>query len=155
MGTEHSIANTNRDDILHFAKEYITPSDAFLVAAGDIEPDKLRKLLDANLSTWTGSKRQSVNVGNANLMSSRKVGLIHREGAVQSALRVGHVGISRNNPDFVPLSVLNVLLGGYFNSPHQSQSPVKFTDIPMARGVRSMHEWPQGRLWSRPKCERK
>jgi zinc protease len=116
MGTEHSIANTNRDDILHFAKEYITPSDAFLVAAGDIEPHKLRNLLDANLSTWSGSKRQSVHVGNADLMASRQVGLIHREGAVQSALRVGHVGISRNNPDFVPLSVLNVLLGGYFNS---------------------------------------
>jgi predicted Zn-dependent peptidase len=49
-------------------------------------------------------------------MAVRKVGLIHKEGAVQSALRVGHVGISRNNPDFIPLSVLNVLLGGYFNS---------------------------------------
>ncbi len=115
-GTEKSIADTNRDDILSFAKEYINPSDAFLVAAGDINPDKLRKLLDANLSTWSGPKRQEVSVGNADLMASRKVGLIHREGAVQSALRVGHIGISRNSPDFVPLSVLNVLLGGYFNS---------------------------------------
>jgi zinc protease len=29
---------------------------------------------------------------------------------------VGHVGILRNSPDYIPVSVLNVLLGGYFNS---------------------------------------
>jgi zinc protease len=116
MGTERSIAETSREDILRFAKEYINPSDAFLVAAGDIKPDALRKLLDTNLSGWSGPKRQSVTVESADLMASRKVGLIHKEGAVQSALRVGHIGIPRNHPDFIPLSVLNVLFGGYFNS---------------------------------------
>ncbi len=116
IGTERSIGDTTRGDILHFAKEYITPSDAFLVAAGDIDPDKLRTLLDTGLSSWNGSKRKAVTIKNAGAMAARKVGLIHRDGAVQSALRVGHIGVSRNNPDFVPISVLNVLLGGYFNS---------------------------------------
>ena len=116
IGTEQSIADTTREDILHFAKQYINPSTAFMVAAGDIDPDGFRKLLDAKLSTWSGTASKKISLGNEKVMPSRKVGLIHKEGAVQSALRVGHVGISRNNPDFIPLSVLNVLLGGYFNS---------------------------------------
>jgi zinc protease len=116
IGTERSIADTSRGDILRFAKNYVNPSSAFMVAAGDIDPHQLRKLLDANLSTWSGSAIPKAHFGNAPMMASRKVGLIHKESAVQSALRVGHVGISRNNPDFIPLSVLNVLFGGYFNS---------------------------------------
>jgi len=115
-GTERSISEITREDIVRFAKEYITPSDAFVVASGDISPDSFRKLLDTNLSSWSGSARKTPVLGNAKPLHSRKVGLINREGAVQSALRVGHIGIPRNHPDFIPLSVMNVLLGGYFNS---------------------------------------
>ncbi len=116
IGTERSIAEINREDILRFAKENIAPANAFMVAAGDIEPDTFRKLMDSNLSSWSGPARQTVTYGNASLARSRRVGLINREGAVQSALRVGHIGIPRNTPDFITLSALNVLLGGYFNS---------------------------------------
>jgi len=37
-------------------------------------------------------------------------------GAVQSSIRVGHVGIRRSNPDFLKVFVMNTLLGGYFSS---------------------------------------
>ncbi len=116
MGTERSIEVMARSDVQQYAKEFITPANAFLVAAGDIAPESFRKLLEANLSKWNGSVRQTLVLDNADLSSRRRVGLIDREGAVQSALRVGHIGIPRNVPDFIPVSALNVLLGGYFNS---------------------------------------
>ncbi len=116
MGTERSITEMSRADITGFAKKYITPSNAFMVAAGDVRSEHLRSLMEANLSTWSGGTHPKVSFGDVSLRASSQVGLINREGAVQSALRVGHVGIPRNSPDYIPVSVLNVLLGGYFNS---------------------------------------
>lgn len=39
-----------------------------------------------------------------------------RPGAAQTELRVGHMGVSRTHPDYIPLIVLNTLLGGKFTS---------------------------------------
>src|SRR5204862_4398306 len=53
----------------------------------------------------------------ATMMSGKRVvGLVEKPAAVQSAIRVGHVGLERNNPDYVASHVMNMLLGGYFNS---------------------------------------
>src|SRR5581483_6299326 len=115
-GTEHSIGQMDREHIVKFAGQYITPYNSFLIGAGDIRPDQFQKMLEIELATWTGPEKQTVNFGNADLLSARQVGLVNREGAVQSALRVGHIGVPRNTPDFISLSALNMLLGGYFNS---------------------------------------
>ncbi len=117
IGTEQSVREMERNEIVRFAKEYITPANSFLTAAGDIVPDTFRTLLEQKTSSWSGQPREMVmSYGDASLGAHTQVGLVNREGAVQSALRVGHVGIRRNSPDFIALSALNMLLGGYFNS---------------------------------------
>ncbi|MFC3417650.1 M16 family metallopeptidase [Algoriphagus hitonicola] len=40
----------------------------------------------------------------------------NRETAVQSSIRLGYLSIPKNHPDFIPLSVFNTILGGYFGS---------------------------------------
>ncbi len=39
-----------------------------------------------------------------------------RENAFQSSIRIGNWSIAKNHPDFLPLSVFNTILGGYFGS---------------------------------------
>jgi zinc protease len=46
----------------------------------------------------------------------RAVHIIAKPDAPQSELRIGHVGIPRNHPDFFPVNVMNAVLGGLFNS---------------------------------------
>ncbi len=117
IGTEHSIRAMQREDIISFAQQFLRPANSFLTAAGAIRPDELRNALDRSLNGWSGAGSEVVmSYGDADLSAHTQVGLIHREGAVQSALRVGHIGIARNTPDFIALSALNMLLGGYFNS---------------------------------------
>jgi len=116
MGTEDSIQKINRDDIVGFANDYIKPGNSFLVAAGDIKPDAFRLLLEKETSSWKGNGRERVPLYNEGRIPGRHVGLVNREGAVQSAIRVGHVGIQRNSDDYIPLAAMNMLLGGYFNS---------------------------------------
>ena len=45
-----------------------------------------------------------------------RVRLVHRPGAVQSELRVGHLGLPRRSPDYHATSVMAMILGGLFNS---------------------------------------
>ena len=42
--------------------------------------------------------------------------VVDRPGSVQSEIRIGHVGVARNDPDYFPLSVANLVLGGMFTS---------------------------------------
>jgi zinc protease len=49
-------------------------------------------------------------------MESSRIYLIDRPAAVQSEIRVGHVGVPRACEDYFALSVMNALLGGVFNS---------------------------------------
>ena len=48
--------------------------------------------------------------------SARAIHLVDRPGAVQSTILLGVPVVDPSNPDFVPLSVTNTLLGGYFSS---------------------------------------
>jgi predicted Zn-dependent peptidase len=47
---------------------------------------------------------------------SARVSLVHRPGAAQSELRIGHVSVPRSTPDYHALLVLNLVLGGQFVS---------------------------------------
>lgn len=42
--------------------------------------------------------------------------IIEKEGAVQNAVRIGKLLFNKTHPDFIKLSVLNCILGGYFGS---------------------------------------
>jgi zinc protease len=42
--------------------------------------------------------------------------VIDRPGAVQSQVRMGHIAVPRNHPDYYPLLMCNAILGGLFNS---------------------------------------
>jgi predicted Zn-dependent peptidase len=44
------------------------------------------------------------------------VRLYHRPGSVQSEVRIGHMGLTRNVPDFHAVQVMSSILGGLFNS---------------------------------------
>src|SRR6202008_4422757 len=45
-----------------------------------------------------------------------RIYLIDRPTAVQSEIRIGHIGIARSTEDYFALTVMNALLGGVFNS---------------------------------------
>ncbi|MCW3805999.1 M16 family metallopeptidase [Plebeiibacterium marinum] len=42
--------------------------------------------------------------------------IVKKDNAIQSALRIVRLGVTKSHPDFLPLMVLNTLFGGYFGS---------------------------------------
>ncbi|WP_010422085.1 M16 family metallopeptidase [Anaerophaga thermohalophila] len=48
--------------------------------------------------------------------SDEKMRIIRKEDAMQSAVRIGRPLFNNHHPDFIPLQLLNTILGGYFGS---------------------------------------
>jgi zinc protease len=115
-GTEWSVTAITRDAITKFHADRFGADSAFFVVAGDVDPDSFIASLETLFGGWkrTAQKR---DIKHPELLQNKvQVGLVEKEGAVQSAIRIGHLGIERKNEDYTPLYVLNMLLGGYFNS---------------------------------------
>ncbi len=115
-GTESTIASFQSEALqTHYAR-INSPSNAFFVVAGDVTESEIVRLLSNAFSSWKGIAKAPLTNEMPTLPSKPQVKLIGRPQSVQSALRVGHLAITRSHPDYVQCYVLNMLLGGYFNS---------------------------------------
>ena len=92
-----------------------------LAFVGAISKEEAIKIVSERFSAMP-DKTPSNNSGISNSgdlkkeFTNKNVYIADKPGAVQSNLRIGHIGIARNNPDYIAVSVLNTILGGYFGS---------------------------------------
>jgi len=109
--TDASLKAITRDDIQAFADANLRPEGALLVVAGDITLDRLRQLVDRNLSTWTGAV-PSRSYGTPPLPHATEVLLVHRPGSEQSNIVVGNLGLRPGASAYYGMTVANKVLGG-------------------------------------------
>ena len=115
-GTEESVKAMNRADFIAFRKHLYTPKNSFMVFAGDIKPTEAEKLAARYFGKWKGKGDQRTVLPAAKFLSNGRVYIVDKPAAVQSALRVGGIGIARNDRNYLKAFVMNTLLGGYFSS---------------------------------------
>lgn len=115
-GNNTSIKGIHRDDIRNFYGKVFSPENLIVAFVGDITPDEAMLKLNSKFSNWANKNSVNDEIIKAELNESSKVYLIDKIGAVQSSLKIGHLGISRDNPDFIPAYMMNTMLGGYFTS---------------------------------------
>jgi len=117
-GTEESVKNMTREQIIEFYKKYYNPQNLIIAFVGSINKDEAVKILNDKFQTWsnTGTVTDDYNPEIKTEYAPNRVYIADKPEAVQSNLRIGHIGIARNNPDFVAVTVMNTILGGYFGS---------------------------------------
>lgn len=115
-GTEESIARIRRAHCIEFHREHFTAGNAFIVAAGDIDAPSLVAMLDERLGAWSGAAPAPLEWTPPDRGVTPRVVVVDRPDAMQSAIRMGALAISRRDEDFIPLVTLHTLFGGYFNS---------------------------------------
>jgi len=114
---ETSINRISQKDLLDYhAKTYI-PNNAVMVIVGDFTPDKMKDILSKNFgSQWKQGNVEIATLPGTPTQSGRKIYLVDRPGSVQTAIKVGNVGIQRKDPNYFPLLVMNQILGGAANA---------------------------------------
>jgi predicted Zn-dependent peptidase len=96
----------------------LDPARAALVIGGDLAGIDVGAIATRLLGDWgpavgAGTSGRIVDAG---AVRERFVRVLHRPGAVQTEIRIGHTGASRRIDDFHALSVMGAILGGLFNS---------------------------------------
>ena len=115
-GRRESVAALDPDDLVKFHGSRMVPGTATLIVAGDVQPEEIATLAERTLGDWTGQAPAPAKVLDAPAHDRPGVHLVRRADAPQSELRIGHVGLPRRHPDYFPVTVMNAILGGLFNS---------------------------------------
>ena len=116
-GTESTLKTLSTQDLRAFHSRFFQPTNAALVVVGDVKVDGVVAALEKQFGGWKPSvpvKRVEVPI--APQLTTGQIYIVDKPGAEQSQIRIGWVGVPRNNPDYFPLQVLNTVLGGSFTS---------------------------------------
>lgn len=93
-------------------RERYSPQNAILAVAGDVRPAELIPKLEQSLGDWQTGEVKETLPPNPAPVPARKVYLVDRPGSVQTTMVLGNIAIDRRSEDYVPMVVLNHLLGG-------------------------------------------
>ncbi len=111
--TEQSTKNITLDDCKSYYNNFFKPNNAYLIIVGDITLDEAKSIAYNNFSRWKSGK---VNVKKHALPMAPKgnqVAFAHKDGAVQSVLRVTYpVDLHPTSPDVLKATAMNQILGG-------------------------------------------
>jgi zinc protease len=116
IGTNETVSRIALDDVRRYYAQHYLPNNSSLIVAGDIDPDDVANLAEKAFAGWKRGPEPPTPKIAPKAFDSSRVYIIDRPQAVQSEIRIGHVGVPRSCEDYFPLSVMNALLGGVFNS---------------------------------------
>jgi zinc protease len=115
-GTEASVKNLKRDDLVGFYESTYRPNNAVLIVVGDVDAKTLVPKLEKAFADWKPGKVENGELPNIQPMQRATLYLVDRPNSAQSVISIGQVGVDRSNPDFYALQVMNSILGGQFTS---------------------------------------
>lgn len=115
-GTEESVTNMTRDDLVQYHKTWFKPNNATLIVVGDIDLDTITALVEARLGDWGSGEIPSKNIASVPAQSGSRIYLMDRPESQQSIILAGHLAPPRNTPNNIGIETMNTILGGAFVS---------------------------------------
>jgi zinc protease len=109
-GTKESLPRLSREALQKFYRTYYHPNNSILTVAGDVTTEDARTKILPRLMKWQMAEIPKVPFI-SNFAKKQKMIKIDRS-ITQANIILGHQGVSRQNPDFYALTVMNYILGG-------------------------------------------
>jgi len=110
--TEASINSIEQADLIAFHKKYFFPQNFIIAVSGDFDTQEIIGKLDALLEGWPNQDLQLPEIPEQIPDPQPGIYMIKKEDVNQSRIRLGHIGVKRDNPDRYALSIMNDILGG-------------------------------------------
>ncbi len=112
--TEQDLSGITLDDLRQYHNRYYLNTAIHIILSGHIT-DEVLDLVKRHFSTLSPAASSPIAVEPI-APQSLHTAITHRHGALQSGIRIGQPVIGPNHPDYPLLSILNLVLGGYFGS---------------------------------------
>jgi len=87
------------------------PENAILGVAGDITPAEVKRMFSA-LPGWKAGATKAGLPEATKPATHRRIFVVDRPGSVQTDVEIGNIAISRSNPDYIPMVVMDRIVGG-------------------------------------------
>jgi zinc protease len=124
-GTPASVQAMKREDLIQFRDSYYSPGTTLLAFSGDIAPEAAFAAAEKYFGAWPAKTVSAPAHPAPQTRTGVHIIVVNKPDAVQTQIRVGKLGIRRNDPDFVPLVVANRIFGGSYNSRLNTEVRVK------------------------------
>lgn len=112
--TEQMIQGYTIEDVQKFYKDNFGAARTHVYVAGKFDPAAMKKAITDAFSSWQHGPDPLIDIPKP--VTKHDLALIDRPGAVQSTLYIGLPTIDPSNQEYVPLQVMNAILGGSFGS---------------------------------------
>jgi zinc protease len=109
--TKASIEAITREDLVAFHQRVVHPGNFVVAVAGDFTRDEMRRALEQAMAGWAAGER-SPEVPRADFTPTPGLYLVDKPDANQGRVTLGHLGITRDNPDEIAVAIMNDVLGG-------------------------------------------
>jgi len=110
--TADSLNRLTRDALRKWHRERYAPQNSLLGIAGDVRAKDLIAKLEKRLAGWKRSGLKLVLPRDPRPAPARKVFLVDRPNSVQTTVSMGNIAIDRRSPDYMPMVVMNDVIGG-------------------------------------------
>lgn len=114
-GSVESIDVIEKADVVNFYDAFYRPENAILAVVGDISHSELAGLIDRYFSFWKANNEQK----NAEKICLQKPPILKKshvesidKDVAQANIFFGGLGISRDDPDYYSVAVMNYVFGG-------------------------------------------
>ena len=112
LGNAERVRKFTTEDALRFARKYYRPENSIFFAYGDVEFEKLVRLLEKEERGEKGEERGERKEEREMLSGSASSFIIREKGTHQAHVMLGTRGYDIHHPLRIPLYLLNNLLGG-------------------------------------------
>jgi predicted Zn-dependent peptidase len=111
-----TIEAITRDDLQQWHARFYHPNNIYIGVVGDFDSAEMRRTLTEAFGDWERGPEFDAEVVQPVADEKAGVYFIEKSDVTQASIRMGHLGITYDNPDYFPVVVMNEVLGGGFSA---------------------------------------
>lgn len=110
--TAEQIQKLKPETLKQFHATHYKPNNAIFAIVGDVKPAEIVAKLEKTFATWKPGEVPKTTLPTMTAVGPSKIYLIDRPNSVQTSLVLGVPSLTRTDPDYFALEMMNQVLGG-------------------------------------------
>ena len=115
-GTSATVKQIRREDLIAFHRHYYRPNGSMLLFSGAVSNERAVALARKYFDDWPRGTAPTQTPAAIPAPSKTTIFLVDRPESTQTQIRIGQLGLRRNDPTYPTAQVFNQIFGGGFTS---------------------------------------